>query len=235
MLIRDKKHFIIGFIMLILFVMILIVMSTPVFKGKNAFQAADNLFNSIAKASSYKIPQLEKQAHGFKGTAVNWAMDRGSIFLPDLTKRLLVTAGAQVSLDEGNFRVKGDLGKITAAALKDAEIMYFDKEKDITIKYSAPGKEVLFSWWRVLKQAKEILKRQKKVKEASFVDDVVKKGIEVGYNFYGIASEKASKKAGTLAFSLVFYVFYTVWWGFSIFFLFEGFGLVMEAGEKEEI
>ena len=235
MLIRDKKHFIIGFIMLILFVMILIVMSTPVFKDKNAFQAADNLFNSIAKASSYKIPQLEKQAHGFKGTAVNWAMDRESIFLPDLTKRLLVTAGAQVSLDEGNFRVKGDLGKITAAALKDAEIMYFDKEKDITIKYSAPGKEVLFSWWRVLKQAKEILKRQKKVKEASFVDDVVKKAMEVGYNFYGITSEKASKKAGTLAFSLVFYVFYTVWWGFSIFFLFEGFGLVMQAGEKEEI
>jgi len=235
MLIRDKKHFIIGFIMLILFVMILIVMSTPVFKGKNAFQAADNLFNSIAKASSYKIPQLEKQAHGFKGTAVNWAIDRESIFLPDLTKRLLVTAGAQVSLDEGNFRVKGDLGKITAAALKDAEIMYFDKEKDITIKYSAPGKKVLFSWWRVLKQAKEILKRQKKVKEASFVDDVVKKAMEVGYNFYGITSEKASKKAGTLAFSLVFYVFYTVWWGFSIFFLFEGFGLVMQAGEKEEI
>ena len=235
MLIRDKKHFIIGFIMLVVFVMLLIVMSTPVFKGNNAFQAADNLFNSIAKASSYKIPQLEKQAHGFKGTAVNWAIDRESIFLPDLTKRLLVTAGAQVSLDEGNFRVKGDLGKITAAALKDAEIMYFDKEKDITIKYSAPGKEVLFSWWRVLKQAKEILKRQKKVKEASFVDDVVKKAMEVGYNFYGITSEKASKKAGTLAFSLIFYVFYTVWWGFSIFFLFEGFGLVMEAGEKEEI
>ncbi|MBW1930132.1 MAG: hypothetical protein JRJ13_13385 [Deltaproteobacteria bacterium] len=235
MLILDKKHFIIGFIMLIVFVIILIIMSTPVFKGKNAFQAADNLFNSIAKASSYKMPQLEKQAHGFKGTAVNWAMDRESIFLPDLTKRLLVTAGAQVSLDEGNFRVKGDLGKITAAALKDAEIMYFDREKDISIKYSAPGKKVLFSWWRVLKQVKEILKRQKKVKEASFVDDVVKKGIEVGYNFYGIASEKASKKAGTLAFSLVFYVFYTVWWGFSIFFLFEGFGLVMEAGEKEEI
>jgi len=67
------------------------------------------------------------------------------------------------------------------------------------------------------------------------VDDVVKKGIEVGYNFYGIASEKASKKAGALAFSLIFYVFYTVWWGFSIFFLFEGFGLVMEAGKKEEI
>ena len=235
MLILDKKHFIIGFIMLIVFVIILIIMSTPVFKGKNAFQAADNLFNSIAKASSYKMPQLEKQAHGFKGTAVNWAMDRESIFLPDLTKRLLVTAGAQVSLDEGNFRVKGDLGKITAAALKDAEIMYFDREKDISIKYSAPGKKVLFSWWRVLKQAKEILKRQKKVKEASFVDDVVKKGIEVGYNFYGIASEKASKKAGTLAFSLVFYVFYTVWWGFSIFFLFEGFGLVMQAGDKEEI
>ncbi len=235
MLIRDKKHFAIGFIMLIVFVMILIVMSTPVFKGKNAFQAADNLFNSIAKGSSYKIPELEKQARGFKGAAVDWTMDRKDIFLPKLTKMLLVTAGARVSLDKNNLRVKGDLGKITAAALKDAEIMYFDREKDITVKYEASGKKVLFAWWKVLKQAKQILKRQKKVKEASFVDDVVKKGIEVGYNFYGITPEKASKKAGTLAFSLVFYVFYTVWWGFSIFFLFEGLGLVMEAGEKEEI
>jgi len=235
MLIRDKKHFIIGFIMLVAFIMILIVMSTPVFKGKNAFEAADNLFNSIAKASSYKIPQLEKQTHGFKGTAVNWEMHREDIFLPELTKRLLVTAGAQVSSDEASFQVKGDLGKITAAALKDAEIMYFDREKDIIVKYGSPGKRVLFAWWKVLKQAKQILKRQKKVKEASFVDDVVKKGIEVGYNFYGITPEKASKRAGTLAFSLVFYIFYTVWWGFSIFFLFEGLGLVMEAGEKEEI
>ncbi len=235
MLIQDKKHFIIGFIMLVVFVIILIIMSTPVFNGKNAFQAADNFFNSIAKGSSYKIPQLEKQAYGFKGTAVDWTMDRESIFLPELTKKLLVTAGAQVSLDKDNFHVKGDLGKLTAAALKDAEIMYFNREKDITIKYGSSGKKVLFAWWKVLKQAKQILKRQKKVKEASFVDDVVKKGIEVGYNFYGITPKKASKKAGTLVFLLVFYVFYTIWWGFSIFFLFEGFGFVMEAGKKEEI
>jgi hypothetical protein len=57
----------------------------------------------------------------------------------------------------------------------------------------------------------------------------------VGYNFSGIAPEKVSSKTITLIVSLVFYVCYTIWWGFSIFFLFEGFGLAMEAGKKEEM
>jgi hypothetical protein len=30
-------------------------------------------------------------------------------------------------------------------------------------------------------------------------------------------------------------VVYTMWWGFAIFFLFEGFGLEMKAGKKKEM
>jgi len=235
MLIRDKKHFTIGFIMLIVFVILLIVMSTPIFKGKNAFQVADNLFNSIAKASSYRMPQLEREAHKLNGTGINWIIESDRIFEPALTKKILTTAGIELSADGEKIRVRGDLGIIAAAALKDAKVMYFDREQDIAVKYDASGKKALFAWWKLLKEGKEILKREKKVGQASFLDDVMKKGLEVGYNFYGIASEKASAKAGILAFSLVFYVLYTIWWGFSIFFLFEGFGLAMEAGEKKEI
>jgi hypothetical protein len=35
---------------------------------------------------------------------------------------------------------------------------------------------------------------------------------------------------------LLFYVMYTMWWGFAIFFLFEGFGLTMKKSKiKKEV
>jgi hypothetical protein len=235
MLIRDKKHFTIGLIMLIVFASVLIVMSLPIFGGKNAFESADNLYNSIAKGSSYKIPQLEKQAEGFKGTIVDCAIDAKSIPNMDLARNMAAMAGIQLSQSEGKLKLKGDLGNMALAALKDSDLMYYDKETRVSNKYAASGKQVLFTWWKLLKETGSVLKRQKEVSQASFLDEVVKKGIEVGYNFSGIVPEKASSKAGTLAFSLTFYVLYTIWWGFSIFFLFEGFGLAMEAGKKEEM
>ncbi|MFZ0451707.1 MAG: hypothetical protein WAL98_20915 [Desulfatiglandaceae bacterium] len=235
MLIRDKKHFTIGLIMLIVFAIVLIVMSLPIFGGKNAFESADNLYNSIAKGSSYKIPQLEKQAKGFKETVIDCAIDLEGIPNMDLARKMAAMAGIQFSQSEGKFKLKGDLGRIAMAALKDSDLMYYDKETQVSNKYAHPGKEVLFVWWKLLNGTKDALKRKTLVSQASFLDEVVKKGIEVGYNFYGIAPEKASSKVGTLVFSLVFYVLYTIWWGFSIFFLFEGFGLTMEAGKKEEM
>jgi hypothetical protein len=235
MLIRDKKHFTIGLVMLIVFALILVVMSFPIWGGKNAFESADNLFNSIAKGSSYKITQLEKMAKGLKGTVIDCSIDSEGIPSMDLARKMAAMTGIQFSLTEGKLRLKGDLGNIAVAALRDADLMYYDKETQVSNKYGMPGKQVLFTWWKLLKETGSVLKRQNKVSQASFLDAVVKKGIEVGYNFSGIAPEKASSKVGTLAFSLVFYVFYTIWWGFSIFFLFEGFGLAMEAGKKEEM
>jgi hypothetical protein len=79
------------------------------------------------------------------------------------------------------------------------------------------------------------LKKQAKFKEAAFLGDVVKKGVEVGYNFYKIEPESASSKIGILSFSLIFYVVYTLWWGIAILFLFEGVGLQMKAGAKKEV
>ena len=235
MLIRDRKRFTIGIVMLIVFTIVLIVMSLPVLGGKNTFEAADHLYNSIAKGSSYKIPKLEKQAQGFKGTAIDCTIDAEAISNMDLARKIAAMAGIQLSQSGGKLTLKGDLGTMALAALKDADLMYYDKETQVSDKYGKPGKQVLFTWWKLLKETKNTLKRKKLVKQASFLDEVVKKGIEVGYNFSGIAPEKASSKAGTLTFSLVFYVCYTIWWGFSIFFLFEGFGLAMEAGKKEEM
>jgi len=79
------------------------------------------------------------------------------------------------------------------------------------------------------------LKRQKLFKEAAFLNDVVRKGVEVGYNFHNISPQTASTKVGVLTFSLIFYVIYTLWWGIAVLWLFEGFGLEMKAGAKKEM
>ncbi len=235
MLIRDKKHFTLGLCMLIVFAAVLLTMSLPLFEGRNAFDAADDLYNSIAKGSSYKIPELKKQAQAFTGTVLDCTIDMGGVMERNLVVKMATMAGLKLSQSDGTLRLQGDLGGLALAALQDADLMYFDRENQIAKKYGRPGRQILFTWWHVLKGTRDTLKRNKVLTQAAFLDTVVKKGIEVGYNFSGIAPEKVSSKAITLIFSLVFYVCYTIWWGFSIFFLFEGFGLAMEAGKKEEM
>ena len=59
---HGKKLLGVGTIMAIVFIVILAVMFIPIFGGKNAFEAADNFFNSIAKGSTYFIPGLMKDS-----------------------------------------------------------------------------------------------------------------------------------------------------------------------------
>ena len=65
---------------------------------------------------------------------------------------------------------------------------------------------------------------------------VTKKAVETAHNFYGIEAQKVTEKAGLMTGLLVFYVVYTMWWGFAIFYLFEGLGLTMKKAKvKKEI
>jgi len=56
----------------------------------------------------------------------------------------------------------------------------------------------------------------------------LKKVVETSYNYYTIEPQKITDKMGIVIFSLVFYVVYTLWYGFSILFMFEGWGLRLE-------
>ena len=78
------------------------------------------------------------------------------------------------------------------------------------------------------KEMEKGLKKQNKIKEAKVVDLVVKKALESSYNYYKIAPQKIGDRFGIVMFSLIFYVVYTIWYGFSIMFMFEGWGLRLE-------
>ncbi len=72
------------------------------------------------------------------------------------------------------------------------------------------------------------LKAQKMFEEADVVAMVTKKAIETAYNYFGIEAQKISDKYGIVIISLIFYVLFTLWYGFAILFMFEGWGLELE-------
>ncbi|MGB7629849.1 MAG: hypothetical protein WBM29_02065, partial [Candidatus Deferrimicrobium sp.] len=224
----------VGMMMAIVFIAILTVMFTPIFSGKNAFEAADNFFNSIAKGSTYFIPGLMKDSESYNGKTIDVTVKLPDKAMAATAARLFKASGALVSEGE-SLRIAGDLGQISRAALQDADAMFFNRGKQVADKYGVPEKEVLFAWWTAFKEMEKDLKRQKKFAEAAWLSNASKRSLEVGYNFYRIELRKVSAAAGMLVFSLVFYVAYTLWWGYAVLFLFEGAGLQMKAGAKKEV
>ena len=67
MLIKNKKEFGKGALLAISFLVVLVIMFLPLFEGQNTFVAADKLFNSIAKGSTYYIGDLIKKSAAFNG------------------------------------------------------------------------------------------------------------------------------------------------------------------------
>jgi hypothetical protein len=235
MIVHAKKEFFKAVVMMVSFLIILILMFSQIFGGKNAFEAADIFFNSIAKGSTYYIPGLLKQADAHSGKAVEASIKLGDKESAAKVGKLLSAAGASASVADTQLKSRGDLGKITRAALQDADDMFHNRGKAVSDRYGLPEKEVLFLWWSAFKEMEKDLKRQNRFNEAAWLSTVSKKGMEVGYNFYQIEPRKASATAGMLTFSLIFYVAYTMWWGFAILFLFEGLGLEMKPGAKKEV
>jgi hypothetical protein len=231
---NRKKILGVGMIMAIVFIVILTVMFTPIFGGKNAFEAADNFFNSIAKGSTYFIPGLMKDSESYNGKTIDVTAKLPNQAMTATAVKLFKASGALVGEGE-SLRIAGDLGQISRAALQDADAMFFNRGKEVADKYGVPEKEVLFTWWTAFKEMEKDLKRQKKFAEAAWLSNASKRSLEVGYNFYRIETRKVSAVAGMLVFSLVFYVAYTLWWGYAVLFLFEGAGLQMKAGAKKEV
>jgi hypothetical protein len=234
-MIRDTGKFIKGLVLFVLFFVILWVMFQPWFPNENALEAADRLFNSISKDSAYYIPDVIKKSEKFKGNSFTVKMKLKSEDMAKQGQKILTAAGAKADGSGAELKVEGDLGKVLGAALTDADALFHNRDAELQGKYGVPGKVAVLTWWNLLKETINDLDKQKRFADSKFVAEVMKKGVEPGYNYYGIKPQPASSRVGILTFSLVFYVIYTLWWGYSILFLFEGFGLQLKAGKKKEV
>lgn len=227
-MIEHKKEFYGGFGLLIGFVVILIIIFSPVFKGHNGLEYLDNLYNSISKGSAYYIPKVKKETDTFSGKSVQVAIDMADEALAQQTAPLFMKGGALVNVSGNGLKIEGDLSKILANCLADADSMYINDGQTISSKYGYNERQVLFNWWKALNSMDKGLKKQKEFEAAKVVSQVVKKAVECSYNYYKIEPQKISDRTGIVIFSLVFYVVYTLWYGFAIMFMFEGWGMKLE-------
>ena len=236
MLIRHKKMFNMGVLLAISFLGVLVLIFSPIFGGVNGLDYADNLFNKLSKGSSYFIPKLMKSDEKYLGTQFSAAIKLDKPEQVEKSLKILTVAGAQASATGTDLTISGDLGNLLRNVLKDSDAMYHNNGSEVATRYGFDAKEVLTLWWNVLSKMDKTFKKEKKIEESKAVSEVVKKAVETAYNFYGIEAQKVSDKAFLMIALLVFYVIYTMWWGYAIFYMFDGIGLSMKKAKvKKEV
>jgi len=236
MVIRNKQTFSLGLIMGISFYVVLALIFSPIFGGVNGLDFADNLFNKLSKGSSYFIPKVQKNAEKFVGKPLSLTIKLDKPEQVEKAVKVLLAAGVQVGKTDTDITLTGDLGQMAGRVIKDADAMYYNKGSEVAAAYGMDEKEVMRAWWNVLSKADKELKKQKKIEEANFLGEVTKKTIEPAYNFYTIEPQRVIDKVWVMTGLLIFYVIYTMWWGYAVFYMFDGLGLSMKKAKvKKEV
>jgi hypothetical protein len=228
-MIANPRKFYTGLTLMVLFAAVFIAIFMPLFGGKNGLQYLDNLYNSISKGSADYIGEVSTQV---RTAAAPELIALNLIMNSDLQARqtapLLEKAGARVGLKGAALNVSGNIVQILESCLDDARHMYANDGAALSAKYGYAEKEVLYNWYSALRAMESDLKNQKQFKVAKLAGLVNQKAVETAYNYYGIKAEKISDRFWMVLFSLIFYVAYTLWYGFGIMYLFEGWGMQIE-------
>lgn len=214
---------------------VLVAMSfRPVAGQQSGLHWADNLFNRLAKDSANYISEARKKAARFEGTEVDLGIRARDVWEPAKIVNVIEHNGGSAQiLKDGRVRVKGDLGRLATAALADADLAFANKSDVLRDRYGVECSDVVYYWWVTFQGLTRRYVQEGEGKEAAFSKYMMTKVLEPSYNFRGIHAsdiKRAALPAGTL---LVVYVLFTLWYGISIFLIFEGLG-VTATGIKEK-
>ena len=234
MLIKNKKPFGIGVVFAVSFLAVLLMIFSPVFRGKNGLQFADDSFNRLSKGSSYFIPKVSKNVEKFAGKPFSVMIKLETPEDAGQTAKLFSTAGVRTEVNAAEIKLEGDLGVMLRSVIQDSDAMFNNDGKTVADRYGYDEKQAMKNWWTALSKIEKKFKKNKEIEEAKIVSEVTKKAVEPGYNFYKIDGEKVSDHAGMMSGLLIFYVAYTMWWGYAIFYLFEGIGLTMKKAKVKK-
>ncbi len=232
----NKTKITTGIVLLVTFFLVLIAIFMPWFgHGRNGLEFSDDFFNSLAKGSSNFMADMRQLATPLQGQSLGVELTLKDADTAKRAELLFTKAGATVEVAGTTLKINGDLGQVLLVAIADSEAMFNNQGDTVQARYNLDGKKVLRTWWTSFKELDTALKLQKKFREAKIVNEIVFRAIEPGYNFYGISAQLVRDNIGLLTFLLVFYVVYTLWYGYGVFELFEGLGLGAEKGHKEEV
>jgi len=227
-MIDNRVTFYKGIVLLVCFTIVLCLIFSPIFNNRNGLEYLDDLYNSISKGSACYIPKLQKEIKAFKGKSITMNLKMESGVQARQIADLIQKAGARAQAAGTDLKIEGSLGNILDSCLKDADLMYMNNGSRIRAKYGVNERKIIYNWWVAANLMDKELKKQKLFKEALIVTNIKTKGLETSYNYYKIEPQKISAKWGIVLFSLIFYIIYTIWYGFAIMFLFEGWGLRLD-------
>jgi len=215
-----------GIFMLLTFFVLLAVIFSPVFPGKiNGLDYMDNLFNTISKGSSYFIPESITKSEKFAGKTIEVKLKFDDEKRMPETAKQLTTNGMQANAAGKELTIKGDVAQILKASLVDADFMFKNDGTPLSEKYGFSERQAMVNWHVLFKKISTDLTKQEKFDLAKPFADTQKRALEPAYNYYGVKAENWKEKIAMVCFALAFYVFYTLWYGFGLMYLFEGLGL----------
>ena len=218
-----------GLFLALSFIGVLILIFSPIYGGgMNGLDYSDRLFNKLAKGSSYFIPKLKEINKKFQGRTFAVQFNVENPKEAEEIAKLFTAGNCKVEVQGTNIKIDGDLGKTMDLIIRDSDLMFNNQGKEVMASYGFDEKEVMKSWWMALSKMDKFFKKNLKIEEANHISEISKKAIEPAYNFYKIEPQRVSDRTGIMIFLLAFYVFYTLWWGYAIFYLFDGVGLTMK-------
>jgi hypothetical protein len=219
-----RGKLVLGSVLMVTFLAVLWGMFQPIFDGRNLLQYLDNLYNSISKASAYYVPKLRQELKESGATTLRLNLTFPDTGMAASAAHLLGKAGAQVKPSGSGLAAEGHLGSILGQALTDSDSLYHNRDQELSNRYGMSGRAALYTWWKTLGSLEKDLQRQSQLTAAEMTGRVKTGAVETAYNYYGIVPQPISERWATVVFSLIFYVFYTVWYGYALTFLFEGLG-----------
>lgn len=237
----NKKAFSMGMILLVSFSGVFFLIMMPIFgNGMTGLDYSDDLFNKLSKGSSYFLPEVKDGIKEFNGKQAKVAAKFKSEDEAKLSLAVLTKAGFSAAQAGDTLNLDVDLGKMLSKVVDDADVMYHDDGAKIGAFYGLDkdpeGKVAMKAWWTLLANMIKPLQKDKQIPMANAANLVNQKAIEPAYNFYGIKAESILDKIPAASGLLIFYVVYTMWYGFAIFEIFNGIGLSMSKSKiKKEV
>jgi hypothetical protein len=226
--ISNKKNFAIGIFLMLVFAVVMVLIASPIFGGgRNGLEYADDMFNSLSKGSANYIPgEMEKVAK-FDGKSIDAKISASSEEEAVTWGRLYAGAGAETAVAGKNVSIKGDMGAVFRAILKDCDAMYNNQGNMLKDKYGMEPKEATYAWYLSLKKLSSAMDTEKMFTASSAIQELMKKAVEPAYNYYGIEVKNISDYKLVVFLLMAFYVTYTLIYGFGYYFLFDGAGISM--------
>ena len=233
-IVQNRAALMRGILLLGSFFILFILIMTPLFPSGvwgqkyTLLQYADAVFNRLSKGSSWFVPELRQRIAemGAEMTRVSLKSVPDESLEP-VMRTLVEKAGGSAAMRGSAFEYSVRLKTLLASAVDDSSMLYDNDGEKVSDHYGGiPWEKAARAWWELLSLSVHDLQKQGKVREAALVNDVVLKAIEPGYNFYGMPRAGMSGNVIVVAALLAFYLLYTLWYGFGIMAMFEGFGLL---------